>query len=1112
MADFNQIPSEFYYKNVYPTNDNRVKWGKRVVRKDLQPFLSYLQNSRNNLQQAASVKADCFEVKPRLILKPRFSLLKLKALNSVTIKKPDGFFYVVDWNEDWGDIDDFEAIAQRRTTIFESQELLDIYNGKMLFKSEKEIDCSQTYRIFFRNSDEDEKCIIRAINFNNFEDFRAECVSASISSVSENKDYLSVFYNGTQPKTITLFNCLDCDVVSSDKVDMSIDLFSIDGVKLHFWKEYGYLVAEEQVEDELPLLFYDGQEVEYTIIDKEQLAKIINDPRIQYVDKKLTILDPAIGDVGDKIEYSELPFEVLSLGEKIKRQYFKYGSCIVELNEDDSFQNDIYSNVSYFFRETTERVVDENGKKYQIGMKYETYNQIEIVLLDDKGRTKLPVTVIPKQLTIEPNDRQIKMQLNAVRDLINKPSKEHAPLLELMENKRFCEWASCNYGMIQIPEKGWYKLTNPSYEGCSKQREFVKKALATPDFAILEGPPGSGKTTTILEIIAQMIMGGQKVILAASTNAAIDNILERLDSLPPIVTDKIIAVRIGNENAISDSVDDYKTTNLGPFYNTIMERSNLVCGTIIGILQHPLFKLGDKSQPVVPLYDCLIIDEASKTTFQEFLVPAIYAKKWVLSGDLKQLTPYIDQDNIEASLTQIEGFNSFDQQAQAYLMLIDKEVYRKKDDQSRKVKFGFLVDKKVIDSLTKITSDYSFRRVGAIGRSSYPYSVSKEDFIAGKNGLYIYGADVLFIDKTIYSDVMQFLPSDVVIVNNGKIDYSDYQNNGRFASFESNMLNTKSKSIMAFKEAVLRLVKEKTWAGEIAWRLCRIQELFMLKDIESSEQDVTDRYQKDIMNRIPTYAKNQVMSAINILREIALPSVLQLLQKGIDSSVVENTKETTLNGGFEDAVLRDRHSLVEYQHRMHSDISAFSAKEIYQGEALFNGSIIDRKWSYKRYAKRAVWLQIDSIKSCSNSNIVEVDAIYKEISAFVQFAREHKKPDGSLWSIACLTYYRKQEKELKDKIKKLFNDEKSRNYYKDNDANIELMIYTVDKFQGKEADVVFLSMIKSGAVNLGFMDSPNRLNVALTRAKYQIVLVGDKNYFRSNNCKSQLLQKVAEVY
>ena len=101
---------------------------------------------------------------------------------------------------------------------------------------------------------------------------------------------------------------------------------------------------------------------------------------------------------------------------------------------------------------------------------------------------------------------------------------------------------------------------------------------------------------------------------------------------------------------------------------------------------------------------------------------------------------------------------------------------------------------------------------------------------------------------------------------------------------------------------------------------------------------------------------------------------------------------------------------------------------------------------------------------------------------------------------------------LKEKIKNIFKDKRAKNYYVDENKGIELMIYTVDKFQGKEADVVFLSMIKCGTVPLGFMDSPNRLNVALTRAKYQMVIVGNKEYFNGNACKSRLLRKVVEEY
>ena len=56
----------------------------------------------------------------------------------------------------------------------------------------------------------------------------------------------------------------------------------------------------------------------------------------------------------------------------------------------------------------------------------------------------------------------------------------------------------------------------------------LKKALQTPDLAILEGPPGSGKTSTILELVLQLVRRGQRVLVCGSTHVAVDNVLERL--------------------------------------------------------------------------------------------------------------------------------------------------------------------------------------------------------------------------------------------------------------------------------------------------------------------------------------------------------------------------------------------------------------------------------------------------------------------------------------------------------------------------------------------------------------------------------------------------------
>lgn len=56
-----------------------------------------------------------------------------------------------------------------------------------------------------------------------------------------------------------------------------------------------------------------------------------------------------------------------------------------------------------------------------------------------------------------------------------------------------------------------------------------------------------------------------------------------------------------------------------------------------------------------------------------------------------------------------------------------------------------------------------------------------------------------------------------------------------------------------------------------------------------------------------------------------------------------------------------------------------------------------------------------------------------------------------------------------------------------------LRIASVDQSQGSEADVVLISCVRSNIeYNIGFLTKPNRLNVAISRGRSRVVLVGDK--------------------
>ena len=60
------------------------------------------------------------------------------------------------------------------------------------------------------------------------------------------------------------------------------------------------------------------------------------------------------------------------------------------------------------------------------------------------------------------------------------------------------------------------------------QQEAVQSALAADDFFLVHGPPGTGKTTTAIEILQQAVEEEQDILATADSNTAVDNIVERL--------------------------------------------------------------------------------------------------------------------------------------------------------------------------------------------------------------------------------------------------------------------------------------------------------------------------------------------------------------------------------------------------------------------------------------------------------------------------------------------------------------------------------------------------------------------------------------------------------
>ncbi|HLG77090.1 MAG TPA: AAA domain-containing protein [Ktedonobacteraceae bacterium] len=80
-----------------------------------------------------------------------------------------------------------------------------------------------------------------------------------------------------------------------------------------------------------------------------------------------------------------------------------------------------------------------------------------------------------------------------------------------------------------------------------EQFESFRRALTVPDFLMVLGPPGTGKTRTITEITRYCGLRHKRVLLASGTHKAVDNVLERM---PP----ELSVVRFGHESNISEKM------------------------------------------------------------------------------------------------------------------------------------------------------------------------------------------------------------------------------------------------------------------------------------------------------------------------------------------------------------------------------------------------------------------------------------------------------------------------------------------------------------------------------------------------------------------------------
>eukprot|EP00850_Spirogloea_muscicola_P021982 SM000270S10379 [mRNA] locus=s270:124164:128532:- [translate_table: standard] len=215
------------------------------------------------------------------------------------------------------------------------------------------------------------------------------------------------------------------------------------------------------------------------------------------------------------------------------------------------------------------------------------------------------------------------------------------------------------------------------------QQAAVAKALSANDVFLLHGPPGTGKTTAVVEIILQEVSRGHKVLACAASNIAVDNLVERLAVqkvklvrlghparlLPQVLECSLDAQVLRSDNSALANDVRKEMKQLGDkllktrdrrekgslrqdlrrlakeerkrqqqAVAELIKNSTVVLTTLTGALSHSLHET---------IFDVVIIDEAAQALEAASWIALLKGRRCVFAGDHLQLPPTVKSAEAE---------------------------------------------------------------------------------------------------------------------------------------------------------------------------------------------------------------------------------------------------------------------------------------------------------------------------------------------------------------------------------------------------------------------------------------------------------------------------------
>lgn len=542
------------------------------------------------------------------------------------------------------------------------------------------------------------------------------------------------------------------------------------------------------------------------------------------------------------------------------------------------------------------------------------------------------------------------------------------------------------------------------------QKRATEKAL-TEHISVIEGPPGTGKTQTILNIIANAFVNNKTVAVVSNNNSATVNVFEKLQKYG---VDFIAAYLGNNEN---------KKKFFGEQKNNYPDMNNWALSYLeYQSMKSSLFQSQQKLN--------------ARLEYKNKLA--------VLKYELSRLQ------------LELEYFEKY---------------YTKTNEKPLKL---YSVLKFNADKVISIMIDYQLKsQKGSISFPDKLYNL----FVYGIFNFTFYRNTpevvIAFLQKTYYDKRIKELKEEINELSN-RLETYNFENEMKEYS-ETSMRLFKAKLVEKYGIGGNRIV----FSDDVIWKNFDSfikQYPVILSTTHSLRSCASDNYLFDyvIIDEASQVDLVTGALALSCAKNAIIVGDIKQLPNVMTSEVAKETKQIFKSFELESAYRYDENSLLSSIINLYADIPKTLLKEHYRchpkiigfcNQKFYNNQLVILTKEHDNDKPLILYKTSKGNHARGNLNQRQIDVIFEEI--IPQQNIDNAKP-----SVGIISPYRLQTNELKKAI---------------GVRNIE--VDTVHKYQGREKDIIILTTVANKVAVNDFVDDPNLINVAVSRAVDKLIVV-----------------------